>query len=85
MINSDIYNLMIECKNQKEIIVPTYDGKQGNPVLFAKSLKDKIMTIEGDNGAKKILEQNKNRIFNIEIKNQSILKDFNTLESFDFL
>ena len=85
MINSDIYNLMIECKNQKEIIVPTYDGKQGNPVLFAKSLKDKIMTIEGDNGAKKIFEQNKNRIFNIEIKNQSILKDFNTLESFDFL
>ena len=42
----------------------------------------KVITL---NGAKKILEQNKNRIFNIEIKNQSILKNFNTLESFDFL
>ena len=85
LINSDIYNQIIKSRNQKEIIVPIFDNQQGNPVLFAKSLKEKIMTIEGDNGAKKILEQNKNKILNIEIKNQSILKDFNTLESFDFL
>ena len=34
MVNSDIYNQLIQSKNNKEIIVPTYKGQQGNPILF---------------------------------------------------
>ena len=40
------------------------------------------MTIEGDIGAKKILELNKDKILNIETNNQSIIKNFNTLDNF---
>ena len=54
MVNHDIYNQIIRSKNNKEIIVPTYEGQQGNPILFDKSMKEKIMSIEGDLGAKKI-------------------------------
>ena len=82
MINSDIYNQLIQSKNNKEIIVPTYKGQQGNPILFSKSIKEKIMTIQGDVGAKKILELNKNKILNVEVDNQSIRKDFNTKDDF---
>jgi len=82
MVNSDIYNQLIQSKNNKEIIVPTYNGQQGNPILFSKSIKEKIMTIQGDVGAKKILELNKNKILNVEVGNQSIRKDFNTKDDF---
>ena len=82
MVNSDIYNQLIQSKNNKEIIVPTYKGQQGNPILFSKSIKEKIMTIQGDVGAKKILELNKNKILNVEVANQSIRKDFNTKDDF---
>ena len=82
MVNTDIYNQLIQSKNNKEIIVPTYKGQQGNPILFSKSIKEKIMTIQGDVGAKKILELNKNKILNIEVGNQSIRKDFNTKDDF---
>ena len=82
MINSDIYNELIQSKNNKEIIVPTYKGQQGHPVLFSKSTKEKIMTIQGDVGAKKILELNKDKILNLEIDNQGIRKDFNTKDDF---
>ena len=82
MVNSDIYNQLIQSKNNIEIIVPTYNGQQGNPILFSKSIKEKIMTIQGDVGAKKILELNKNKILNIEVGNQSIRKDFNTKDDF---
>ena len=57
--------------------------QQGNPVLFSNSLKDKIMNIQGDIGAKKILELNKDKIFNLEINDQSITKDFNTKSNFN--
>ena len=82
MVNKDIFNLLIKSKNNREIIVPTYKNKQGNPILFSKSMKKKIMTIEGDVGAKKILELNKDKILNIETNDQSITKNFNTLDNF---
>ena len=83
MVNPNIYNQLIKSINKKEIIVPTYKGQQGNPVLFAKSMKEKIINISGDVGAKKILELNKDKILNLEINDQCVTKDFNTQDSFD--
>ena len=85
MVNSDIYNQLIKSRNQKNIIVPTYNGKQGNPVLFDKSMKEKVIDISGDAGAKKILKLNKDKILNLEINDQSITKGFNTREDFSSL
>jgi len=85
MVNHDIYNQLIEYKDNKEIIVPTYKGQQGNPVLFDKSMKETVMNITGDVGAKKILELNKDKISNLEINNQNISKSFNTQGDFSSL
>jgi molybdenum cofactor cytidylyltransferase len=83
MVNPNIYNQLIKSINKREIIVPTYKGQQGNPVLFTKSMKEKIINISGDVGAKKILELNKDKILNLEINDQCVTKDFNTQDSFD--
>ena len=85
LISHNIYNQLIKSKNNKEIIVPTYKGQQGNPVLFDKSMKDNIMNISGDAGAKKILELNKDKILNLEINDQSITKGFDTQDNFNLL
>ena len=85
MVNQNTYNKLIEYKNNKEIIVPTYKGQQGNPVLFNKSMKEKIMSIIGDVGAKQILELNKDKILNLEINDQSITKGFDTQNDFNSL
>ena len=85
MVSHDIYNQLIKSKDNKEIIVPSYKGQQGNPVLFNKSMKEKIMDTMGDVGAKKILELNKDKISNLEINNQSISKSFNTQGDFSSL
>jgi len=82
MINKEIYNQIIKHSKSKEIVMPTYKSKQGNPILFSISMKDMIMNIEGDNGAKKILENNKEKIFEVEINNEGILKNYNTLNNF---
>ena len=83
MVNSDIYNQLIKSRSQKDILVPTYKNQQGNPVLFNKLMKEKIMTITGDMGAKKILKLNKDKILNLEVNDQSIIKNFNTLDDFN--
>ena len=83
MVGHDIYNQLIKSKNNKEIIVPTYKGQQGNPVLFNKSMKEKIMNITDDVGAKKIFGSHKDKILNLEINNESITKGFNIRDDFN--
>ena len=85
MVSHNIYNQLIKSKDNKEIIVPTYKGQQGNPVLFDKSMKENIMNISGDSGAKKILELNKDKILNVETNDQSITKGFDTQANFNLL
>ena len=83
MINKKIYNQLISYKNKKDIIVPTYNGIQGNPVLFPKFMKPSIMSISGDVGAKKILEQNKEKILKVKIDDINITRGFNTKNDFN--
>jgi len=83
LVNYNIYNQLIKSKDNKKIIVPIYKGQQGNPVLFDKSMKEKIMSISGDAGAKKILELNKDKILNLEINDQNITKGFDTQDNFN--
>ena len=47
-------------------------------------MKEKLMTLQGDIGAKKILEKHKNKLLNVEINDQGITKDFNTKDNFNF-
>ena len=83
MVNQEVYNLLIRSRNNKEIIVPTYKGQQGNPVLFSISMKDKVKTVEGDIGAKKIIDMNKDKILFYETNDLSVIKDFNDSNSFN--
>ena len=62
-----------------------HKGQQGNPVLFSKTMKEKIMDITGDVGAKKILELNKDKILILEINDQSITRSFDTQDNFNSL
>ena len=48
-------------------------------------MKEKVLDIRGDVGAKKILELNKDKILNLEIDDQSITKGFNTQDDFSSL
>ncbi len=82
MVNKQIYDYLIKHADNKEIIVPTYKKQQGNPVLFSITMIEEIMNIEGDVGAKEILKKNKNKILNLPIDDQAILKNYNTLDSF---
>ena len=81
-ISKQIYNGLIKSRNNHKIIIPTYKDQRGNPVLFDKSMKKLIMNIEGDSGAKKIINMYEDRIFFFETNDQSIIQDFNTQPSF---
>ena len=84
-ISYDTYDQLIKCKTNQKIIVPMFNGQKGNPVLFPKSFEKEILSIHGDYGAKKILENNEKKILSLEINDPGTIKDFDLVEDFDGL
>jgi len=91
-INQNIYNKLIKARfnynkklkleHKKEFIIPTFEGKNGNPVLISKYAKEKMNKIKGDIGAKEIIELNKNKTLYIPVKSKGVTLDFDYLEDF---
>jgi len=92
-INQNIYNKLIKSMHgynkklapihKKEIIIPTFENQEGNPVLFSKLMKNKIMSVDGDSGSKKIIELNRSKVLNVPFDNNGIILDFDTQEHFN--
>lgn len=44
------------------IVAASYDGRRGNPVYFPRSLFGEVLTIEGDEGGRSIIERHSERL-----------------------
>jgi molybdenum cofactor cytidylyltransferase len=66
----------------KEIFVPVYKKKLGNPLAFKYSMIKSLKEIKGDRGAKKLIRSNKSKVQMVKIKSKSILIDFDKEKDF---
>lgn len=64
------------------IVVPSYCGKPGNPVFFARSFFPEILTLEGDIGARPLLAARKQSIATVEVGHDGIHLDVDTWEDY---
>ena len=83
-ISRKIINKLYEAikSKDKEIFVPTYKRKLGNPVGFKYSMLKSLKKIKGDKGAKKIIKRNKKKLYLIKVNSKSIFNDLNTPKDF---
>ncbi len=65
----------------RAIIVPTYQGKRGNPVLFARAFVDEMRAAEGDAGARALLSQHADAVYEVET-DAGVLADADTPAAF---
>jgi len=84
----DDYNYLIRefnhaiLQNDKSIIVPTFDGQRGNPVLFSAHYKMEILNHKGKKGCKGVIKHNPQHVFEVKMKSNSILIDIDTPEDY---
>jgi len=84
LVSKRIINVLCSAvKNKnKEIFVPVYKKKLGNPLAFKYSMIKSLQKIKGGKGAKKIIKTNKSKIKFIKFNSKSILIDFDQLKDF---
>ena len=69
-------------RSDKEIILPKFKNRIGNPIGFKQPMIKNIYKIKGDRGAKNIIKKNNKKIKFLNINSKSILTNLNTKRNF---
>ena len=65
----------------RAIAMPTFRGKQGNPMLWSLEFMPEMMAITGDVGARHLAGKYADRVVEVEVADDAVLKDFDTAEA----
>jgi molybdenum cofactor cytidylyltransferase len=65
----------------RAIVQPTFRGKQGNPVLWGREFFAEMMAITGDVGARQLVGRHADRLVEVEVGDDGVLRDFDTTEA----
>jgi molybdenum cofactor cytidylyltransferase len=62
-------------------VVPTIEGRRGNPVLWARRFFPDLMKIEGDIGARNLIERYGEAVVEVPVTGKGALVDIDTPEA----
>lgn len=87
LVSSEVIRSMLAVlgKSRRPIIVPAYDGVNGNPVLFSRSLFSELMTVEGDKGGRDVVRRDPNRVETVPFPSHLAPRDVDTWEDYESL
>ena len=75
--------ILVFTPGKKEIVVPFYKDKRGNPVLFDICWKDELMAVTGDVGGRILIKAHPERIKRFKISDESIFLDIDREEDYE--
>lgn len=65
----------------RAIVAPVHQGKIGNPILWGRQFFPDIVALSGDSGARKLLDTYAEAVAEVDLADDAILRDFDTMES----
>lgn len=82
-IKKENINMLIShfMNNKSNIVIPTYDGVNGSPVIFPSYLHEEFFKLSGDSGGKSVIMNNQHIISKLEIGDNSGC-DIDTMEDY---
>jgi molybdenum cofactor cytidylyltransferase len=65
----------------REIVLPSFAGKRGNPVLWGRRFFPELLRLSGDIGARQILVDYMESVVEVPAETDAVLQDFDTPEA----
>ena len=69
-------------QGKKGIIVPSFRGRMGHPVIFHRKYKRELLNLKGDVGGKSILERHPQDVRRVSVKSEGVVKDIDTWQDY---
>ncbi|MCY4237179.1 MAG: molybdopterin-binding/glycosyltransferase family 2 protein [Rhodospirillaceae bacterium] len=67
----------------RTIVVATYRGQRGNPVLWDHRFADDLANLSGDKGGRDILNEHGEHVITVDLDDAAVLRDVDTPEALD--
>jgi molybdenum cofactor cytidylyltransferase len=84
LVTPDIINRLIAAfagKPTAKAVVPMVAGRRGNPILIGRNLFDAVLRLDGDVGARKLLDAAGDDVIEVAIDDGAVLTDVDTPEA----
>ncbi len=65
------------------VVIPTFNGLRGNPVIVDRSLFAELMGIRGDVGGRAIFEDHAESILKVPVDDRGVVTDIDTMEDLE--
>ena len=84
LVDSQTINQLITefRSHDKGIVLPTYKGKRGNPVIFAIKYKAELLELKGDIGGRDIVQRHPGDVLEVAVDSESVITDIDTREDY---
>jgi molybdenum cofactor cytidylyltransferase len=69
----------------RPLAAPTFNGQRGHPVGFSRSYRDALMALQGDQGAKSLLQSDADRLCLIPVADRGVVLDIDIPEDLKLL
>jgi molybdenum cofactor cytidylyltransferase len=83
-VDSQTINTLVEAfiANNRGIIIPVYQGRRGNPVIFAIKYKGELWNLKGDIGGREIINHHPDDVLEVSVNCEGVLLDIDTAENY---
>jgi molybdenum cofactor cytidylyltransferase len=83
-VDSQTINTLVEAfiANNRGIIIPVYQGRRGNPVIFAIKYKGELWNLKGDIGGREIINHHPDDVLEVAVNCEGVLLDIDTAENY---
>ncbi|HAK53366.1 MAG TPA: CTP--molybdopterin cytidylyltransferase [Gammaproteobacteria bacterium] len=65
-------------KDSQPIVQPTVNGTPGHPVIFDRAYFREIQELEGDRGARPVVDAHQDKLIRVEVEDQGVIRDVDT-------
>ncbi|MFR0691186.1 NTP transferase domain-containing protein [Enterobacterales bacterium AE_CKDN230030158-1A_HGKHYDSX7] len=69
---------LAEEASSSAILFPLHDGQRGHPVLFGREFWPALTQLSGDEGARTVVQANRDRCLTLEVADAGVLRDVDT-------
>jgi molybdenum cofactor cytidylyltransferase len=67
-------------QNQTAIFVPEWNGQRGNPIIWPRCFFDEMGSLQGDEGARSILQKFHDKVLSVSMNDDAVVTDIDTPE-----
>ena len=69
-------------RGEEGIIIPSFQGRKGHPVIFHKRYRKELLNLRGDVGGRTIVERHPEDVRVVPIKSEGVVKDVDTWQDY---